>query len=78
MKDLSLITRLLLWALKKRSDITTIYNDHTNDEATDLDLFPETGQGYPGQGTAQDLALKRDYLEWCYQRTGPSRGSSAD
>ena len=78
MEDLSLITRLLLWALKKRPDITTIYTKPEHDEPTDLDLFPETGQGYPGQGTAQDLALKRDYLEWCYQRTGPSRGSSAD
>ena len=74
MQNLTVITRLLLWALKKRPDITTIYTQAEHDQPTDIELFPETGQGYPGQGSAEDLDLKRDYLQWCFDRTGPSRG----
>lgn len=78
MQDLTLITRLLLWALKKRPDITSIYTQPEHDHPANIDLFPETGQGYAGQGSAEDLDLKRDYLQWCFDRTGPSRGSSPD
>ena len=78
MKDLSLVTRLLLWALQKRPDINTIYTTPEDEQPTNINFFPETGQSYPGQGSPEDLAFKRDYLEWCYERTGPSRGPSAD
>ena len=51
MQDLTLITRLLLWALKKRPDITSIYTQPEHDHPANIDLFPETGQGYAGQGS---------------------------
>ena len=78
MDRLSLLTRLLLWALTKRPEISNIYTKQDDEFPTEINYFPESEGGYPGAGSREDIEFKREWLQHCFDRTGPSRGSSTD
>lgn len=72
--DLSLLTRALIWLLKRQPDIEHIFVDPNHPpDFNDFNQFPETGADYPGKGSPVDTELKRDYLEVCWRRTPPPR-----
>ena len=72
--DLSLLTRALIWLLNQRPDIDHIFVDPlATPDFDDINQFPESGPYYPGKGSPVDTQLKRDYLEACWERTGPPK-----
>lgn len=72
--DLSLLTRALIWLLKRQPDIEHIFVDpNQTTNIDDIHYFPESEGDYPGKDSAFDTEFKRDYLEVCWRRTPPPR-----